>query len=253
MVAIGSNKNTINLQVSFVKHSEAMGAFIILFPAFSQVNDVRMLIIPCEQSFTLLTNVPFGLYRVYAYDIDRKGNLMMPIARPALVRLVVVSGSPTFPLNIESYDPIDIAAEVDASHRLLRVNCTYDSELTADSFMVILRSSKYPDILRVKLLQIEISKSLVYSVEEDTKYTITIFTINNESILNSSISSIDVYVGMLKIILCYSMFSTFPQDNDEHRYIHAAGINMHYVDNITSQHKLDVYTVVSGDLILCAL
>lgn len=182
----------------------------------SQVKNAQTLIIPYRQHFKEVTNVPFGVYRVLVFDIEKEGHLTMPIAKPAVVSTVIVLGSPILKLDENKTNDIDqdldTSVKVDISDLTLRVNLINVRSLAADNYVVTLSSSDYPDILVAKIWRKGFSKSLVYNVEPETNYTIIVFSANSDDVLNSSIWSTKVYVGMLVMISVYTELMTrFPK------------------------------------------
>lgn len=155
-------------------------------------------IIPYSQSTTVLSNVPFGVYRVLAYDIESEGHLMMPTAIPATINSVVVLG--TLPVGNDHTNDlrtkqINTILDVSLHFLTLTVNCEFPEEYLGDSCVVLLSSEANPSILTVKVQQRKSSKPLVYSIELKTNYTITVFTLNHYGITNSTVSSKAVFIG----------------------------------------------------------
>ena len=189
--------NTVHLEVSYIKNTKAKGAFVLIIPVLQNVNDVQTSIVPFYQHFgAVKIKVPFGAHRVQVYDIEKEGHLMMPTANPAIVSRVVVLGSFTvIDKSTDEHCQLEIYTEVDTSDLTLRVDCIHDAMSTAESCTVIVRSSKNPDVLVVKVQQREASKSLVYDdIEPETNYTITVFSVNNDGVPNSTICSMVVNV-----------------------------------------------------------
>lgn len=204
MIVTGSSQNSIHLEVNCISNTNAKGAFITFTPVHpdefkSWIQFAK--IIPCGSDITDIAGVPFGAYKVIAYDIEKEGHLMIPIATPAAINTVVVSGPVTskdIDNNFQNDLSLEIYVSINLSDLTLTVNCRIDDQnkrTTADSLIIALRSVNDPENLMVKVQDRASSEALVYSVKPHTNYTITVFTVNNSSILNSTTRSMEIYVG----------------------------------------------------------
>jgi hypothetical protein len=226
--------------LSYINGTKAKGAFVSFLPiSRSQKPSAFSLVIPYSQNFMQLTSIPAGVYRVLAYDIEKEGYLTTPIAKPAIVSTVAVLGSTT--LDDAQDVNTGTTAIVQLSQLTLTATCGYDVMSLASGCMIVVRSREHPEKLIVHTQQRESSNSLVYNVEAQTNYTIMVFSIMNDSVLNSTISSVDVFVGIWDLLLVnlflWSILILLYSNAD--------------ADTAPSSNRLqlDVYKIVSGEFL----
>ena len=194
IVVSGSDQNSVYLKVNYVNGTKAKGAFVSLLSMSRSQKPSFSLVIPYSQMSMQLTAVPAGAYRVLAYDIEKEGHLMTPIAKPAIVSTVAVLGSSTLD-DVQDVNT-EITAIVHLSQLMLTATCGYGVGSPADGCMIVVRSREHPENLAVHIQQRESPNPLVYNVGTKTSYTVTVLSIMNDSILNSTVSSVEVFVGI---------------------------------------------------------
>lgn len=196
--------------MNYVNDTKAKGAFVTFWPILLARGGLNLQIpitkiFPYGKDSTVIEEVPYGVYFVAVYDVESDGYLMMPIAKPAFTSTVVILGQLTIEDTQSGFQNdeaqyLEINAAVDFSDLTLTIVCNIsDQIINADSFLVALRSLDDPENLMVKVQKKTFSKPLVYDVNPQTNYTVTVFTVNNSSVLNSTIRSMEIYVGKFVI------------------------------------------------------
>lgn len=196
VIVTGSDHNTIHVRVNYINNTNAQGAFISIVPLLqSDTLNIAPIsaVIHFRQNTTVLNRIPFGIYKVMAYDIEEDGLLTMPTAESAVINTVVVLGSLTHDRNSVKEKEVNITTDI--SHSTLNVNCIYDGKSAADSCMVIVWSNECPDNLNVQVQPRESSSPLLYHVEDEMKYSLIVLTVNQNGILNSTIITREILVG----------------------------------------------------------
>lgn len=191
------------MQLKFINNTKAEGALLILLPQDLNYNvfeePTLSLIIPRNNTnFTILTQVPFGMYRVFAYDIEESGLLTLPISTPAIATTTYVHGhSVSTKQDLIKKKEVNVTVEI-ILQQFIKLSCTYDSMIMSAvrGCMVSLSSRSDPESLRVQLQLRDSAYPLVYTVQPDTTYILTVFTIMEDTgIIHSSINSLQVHVG----------------------------------------------------------
>ena len=181
------------------------------------------------QNTVIIPRVPIGVYTVLVYDIESEGHLMLPTASPAIISSVVVLGTLSFD-DDDQNGVTKINTAIDLILLTLTVHCVNAREFVNGSCIVILSSQKYPNDLVVKVQQRESSNPLVYKVEPETNYTITVYTVSSNGVANSSVKSTSVFIGMLMFKIHVNPFS---------QGLFCAGTRI--------TNNVDVPTITSGD------
>ena len=198
------------LTATFINNSRAKGAFVFLIrdqlagntPTVAELQSAFSFIIPNPLDATTSTSVhyevPEGTYRILAYDIEQNGLLNVPSAVPAVVSTAFLHGYETFTgrkaVNVE---PPEVNVTTNIFDHFLIINCTsYVNVTNIQGCLVIFSSRLSPEQLHVQIQLRDSLFPLVYSVKPGTRYTITAFAIKDSGILNSTVNSMEVYVGM---------------------------------------------------------
>lgn len=194
--------------LKLINNSKAKGALVILIPdsmedgeSATQLQSTVLFVIP--KPFEIITftsvhdNVILGTYKVLVYDIEENGLLNMPNAMPAIVSTVTTMERATF-TNSKIIKPQDVNITVDTFKHFLTINCTYISgtDINIQGCLVIVFSILNPEQLHVQTQLRDSPYPLVYTVDPETKYTITAFAVKKGSgIINSTIHSMEINVG----------------------------------------------------------
>ena len=208
-------QNSIRLRFNYIEGSKAKGAFVSIMPIFESDTALPILkIVPYSNKDILVPEIPAGLYRILTYDIEENGLLSMPFTEPAVIRTAVVLGN----MNITSGAPRSNTLSIvyTISHLILKISCIYSGTVAFDNCLVILRMNQHPERLNVKLHPINSSYPLEYTVDAEASYTITVFTVNRNGILNSTISSVHILIGRLPQIQFSQHLS-----KENNSYVHA--------------------------------
>ena len=196
-----------HLTATFATNSRAKGAFVVLMPdslagntqTVDKLQSTFSFIIsrPSERATTTVRfEVPLGTYKLLAYDIEENGLLNVPIAAPAIVSTAILHGHAIL-ADRKGLEPQEVNITANIFERFLIINCTYVDGNDIHGCLVILSSRLSPEQVHVQIQLRDSLFPLVYSVKPEIRYTITTFAIKEDSgILNSTINSMEVYVGM---------------------------------------------------------
>ena len=198
----GQEQNSLRFRLSYIKGSKAQGALISIVPIFETSTLLPISkIIPYSSKDIVVSEIPAGVYKVLIYDIEEDGLLAMPFVEPAIIRTAVVPESTVVPSTTlpSKGMPSTLSIVYIVSNLLLKIRCIYTGTLNfaTDNCLVILRLNQHPERLNVRLHPINSPYPLEYNVEAEARYTITVFTVSRNSILNSTIMSVQVLIGML--------------------------------------------------------
>ena len=197
-----TDHNILQVTVNYINNTGAKGAFISLVPLSQSSMLHRFLdyVLPVTASM-LSTRVPLGIYKIFTYDIEEDGLLPMPVATPATVNTIAILGTSfTFDdVAVETNRSQEVTLSTSVLHHTLKINCKYNKLSDAQGCMVIVRSKAQPENLTVKFQPRESAymyplEYYVYS-EISTAYVVTVFTVGESGILNSSINSMEIHVG----------------------------------------------------------
>ena len=200
--------NAIHIAVTFINNSRAIGALVVLIPdshagntqTVDELQSTFSFVIPNPSGTTTFTSVhdevPLGAYEVLVYDIEENGLLNVPSAMPAIISTVTTHGCATL-VDSWTNKPMQVNIAADIYKTFLIINCTHVNEDKIQGCLVVLSSRFSPEQLHVHIQLRDSPFPLVYTVKPETRYTITAFAIKeNSGILNSTINSMEVYVGM---------------------------------------------------------
>ena len=195
---------------TFINNSRAKGALVVLIPdsltgntlTVDELQSTFSFIIPNPSETATFTSesvhyeVPLGAYKVLAYDIEENGLLNIPNAIPAIVSTVTIYGRAIF-ADRKTIKPQEVNITANIFQHFLIINCTYVDVVNIQGCLVIFSSRLSPEQLNVQIQLRGSPFPLVYTVKPETRYAITAFAIKKDSgILNSTINSMTVYVGM---------------------------------------------------------
>ena len=77
----------------------------------------------------------------------------------------------------------------------IKVDCIHDVSSDADSCTVIVRSNEDPDNVKVGVKPRVSDGPLIFDIQFGTNYTITVYTVNNGDVQNSTVHTMEVYTG----------------------------------------------------------
>lgn len=205
---IDQSENLLQLMIHYTNNTRAKGAFLTLIPVSHSITLYHNYVSPRNNNITsistLSTRVPFGIYKILAYDIEEDGLLPMPVATPAIVETVAILGT-SFTSNdiaTENSTNKDITLSTNILSHTLQINCNYHKLSDAQGCMVVVRSKAQPEDLTVKLQPRQSLYPLEYYVHPkiSSVYVITAFAVGESGILNSSISTMELNVGEIHLI-----------------------------------------------------
>lgn len=218
MVVSDLKNNSLNFVVRYINNTKAKGALITLTPIqvksmdYTKMMSYRSWTIPVEEMNTTIFKVTTGIYKVLAYDIEHNGLLALPTATPAITSTVLVTGSLLGGINVAvNCRMMNVTTQI--LPPLLHINCSFNKPFPGQwqGCMVALQSDKYSDTLSTTFRLKGSSTPLVYLIEGERSYTLTVFAMRENSIINQCNSKVELYVGMLSSLdiqlLSSSLFS----------------------------------------------